>query len=172
MAGSTEDPGGVDPVEPRPMASNPELSSSFPTSGPSNPPRQEPNGMQMTWARMIPLTIVLPRKADNPPTFDPSPLVTSEGKNEQQGSTGDFTDPGAIDGNKSYLKSLASSTAKLVLRGVKESADAFPLLKTVVGCLCFILDNYEVRRLPYMTHPNILMVVPENDRMSPSDRIV
>ena len=147
MAGSTEDPGGVDPVEPRPMASNPELSSSLPTSGPSNPPRQEPNGMQMTWARIIPLTTVLPRKADNPSTFDPSPLLPSEGKNEQQGSTGDSTGPGAIDKNKSNLKSLVSSTAKLVLRGVKESADAFSPLKSVVGCLCFILDNYKVRRL-------------------------
>ena len=40
--------------------------------------------------------------------------------------------------------STASATARLLLRGVKESADAFPPLKSVVGGLCFILDNCEV----------------------------
>jgi len=40
--------------------------------------------------------------------------------------------------------STASAAAKLLLRGVKECADAFPPLKSVVGGLCFILDNYEV----------------------------
>ena len=45
----------------------------------------------------------------------------------------------------SKSKPLASSTAKLLLRGVKESADAFPPLKSVAGGLCFILDNCEVR---------------------------
>jgi len=42
------------------------------------------------------------------------------------------------------LKSLASSTAKLFLRGVNESADAFPPLKSVAGGLCYILENCEV----------------------------
>ena len=42
-------------------------------------------------------------------------------------------------------KSVASATAKLFLHGVKESADAFPPLKSVVGGLCFILDNCEVQ---------------------------
>jgi len=49
------------------------------------------------------------------------------------------------DENKlKQLGSMASATAKLLLRGVKESADAFPPLKSVVGGLCFILDNCEV----------------------------
>ena len=49
------------------------------------------------------------------------------------------------DGNKlKQWGSTASATAKLLLRGVKESADAFPPLKSVVGGLCFILDNCEV----------------------------
>ena len=121
---------------------------------------------------MIPLTTVFPRNTDNNPTSDPSPLVPSDGKDEHSRSAGDSANPGQIDKNKSNLKSLASSTAKLVLRGVKESADACPQLKSVLGCLCFILDNYEVRPLTYITHPNILTVVLENDSMSPNDRIV
>ena len=53
--------------------------------------------------------------------------------------------PDATDRNTSKLwKSAASATAKLFLRATKESADAFPPLKSVVGGLCFILDNYEV----------------------------
>ena len=50
------------------------------------------------------------------------------------------------DGNKfEQWKSVTSATAKLFLRGVKESVDAFPPLKSVVGGLCFILDNFEVQ---------------------------
>ena len=48
VAGSIENPSGVDLLEPPPMASNPELgirSPPLPTSGPSTSPRQEPNGM-------------------------------------------------------------------------------------------------------------------------------
>ena len=41
-------------------------------------------------------------------------------------------------------KSTAHSTAKLLLRGVKESADTFGPLKSVVGGLYFILENCEV----------------------------
>ena len=49
------------------------------------------------------------------------------------------------DGNKfKEWMSTASATAKLFLRGVNESADVFPPLKSVVGGLCFILDNCEV----------------------------
>ena len=48
----------------------------------------------------------------------------------------------AADENKS---STASATAKLLLRGVRDSADAFGPLKSVAGGLCFILDNCEVR---------------------------
>ena len=51
----------------------------------------------------------------------------------------------AANENKSDWKSALSATAKLLLRGVKESADAFPPLKSVASGLCFILDNYEVR---------------------------
>ena len=41
-------------------------------------------------------------------------------------------------------RSTASATAKLLLRGVNESADTFGPLKSVTGGLCFILENCEV----------------------------
>ena len=46
--------------------------------------------------------------------------------------------------NRPDWRSTASSSAKLVLRAVRDSADAFGPLKSVAGGLCFILDNCEV----------------------------
>ena len=37
-----------------------------------------------------------------------------------------------------------SASVKLLLQGVRDSADAFGPLKSVAGGLCFILENYEV----------------------------
>ena len=55
-------------------------------------------------------------------------------------------EPGVGDENKfDRWKSTVSATAKLLLHGVRESADAFGPLKSVAGGLCFILENYEVR---------------------------
>ena len=48
------------------------------------------------------------------------------------------------DKKKSNLKSAAAATAKLLLRGVRDTADAFGPLKSVAGGLCFILENCEV----------------------------
>ena len=53
----------------------------------------------------------------------------------------------AADENRPDRKSNASSSAKLVLRAVRDSADAFGPLKSVAGGLCFILENCEVRYL-------------------------
>ena len=50
----------------------------------------------------------------------------------------------AVNEKKSNWKSTASATAKLLLRGVRDSADAFGPLKSVAGGLCFILENCEV----------------------------
>ena len=54
----------------------------------------------------------------------------------------------AVDENRPDWKATASSSAKLVLRAVRDSADAFGPLKSVAGGLCFILENCEVRYLP------------------------
>ena len=45
-------------------------------------------------------------------------------------------------------KSTMSATAKLVLYAVRDSADAFPPLKSVAGGLCSILENFEVSFTP------------------------
>ena len=58
-----------------------------------------------------------------------------------------------MDENKSNWKSAASAKAKLLLRGVRDSADAFGPLKSVAGGLCFILENYEVRSSSHIHHP-------------------
>ena len=50
----------------------------------------------------------------------------------------------AANEEKSSWKSTAYATAKLLLYGVRDSADAFGPLKSVAGGLCFILENCEV----------------------------
>jgi len=50
----------------------------------------------------------------------------------------------AANEDKRGWKSTAFETAKLLLRGVNDSADVFPPLKSVTAGLCFILDNCEV----------------------------
>ena len=83
----------------------------------------------------------------------PEPLVSTGGGREGEGegsSTGNENvgASAAVDENGPGWKSTASSSAKLVLRAVRDSADAFGPLKSIAGGLCFILDNCEVRRLP------------------------
>ena len=46
--------------------------------------------------------------------------------------------------NQQNWKSTISAAAKLLLRTVRDSADAFPPLKSVAGGIYSILDNYEV----------------------------
>ena len=54
-------------------------------------------------------------------------------------------------------KSTASAAVKLFLRGTWSSADAFPPLKSVVGGLCFILENCEVQQPPSIHSPQCLL---------------
>ena len=58
-------------------------------------------------------------------------------------------EPNAVaNEHKSNWRSTASATVKLLLRGVRDSADAFGPLKSVAGGLCFVLENYEVWSSP------------------------
>ena len=58
-------------------------------------------------------------------------------------------EPSTISNKKKpNWKSTALATAKLLLRGVRDSADAFGPLKSVAGGLCFILENCEVWPYP------------------------
>ena len=57
----------------------------------------------------------------------------------------------AADEDGSDWKATVSASAKLLLRGVRDSADAFGPLKSVAGGLCFILENCEVRYISLTT---------------------
>ena len=82
----------------------------------------------------------------------PTPhIVTGSGREQGESEScadGESEPRAATDENKSGWKSMASSSAKLLLRGVRDSADAFAPLKSVAGGLCFILENCEVCFLP------------------------
>ena len=83
----------------------------------------------------------------------PEHRVSTGGGREQGGdgpNAGDETvgASAVADENRPGWTSTASSSAKLVLRAVRDSADAFGPLKSVAGGLCFILENCEVRCLP------------------------
>ena len=81
------------------------------------------------------------------------------------------TQPSAVTNeNKSNWKSTLSVSAKLVLRGVRDSADAFGPLKSVAGGLCFILENCEVRPPPTCVIHNVDRCL-ENEGKQASDRI-
>ena len=82
----------------------------------------------------------------------PEPHVSTGGR-EQEGSEPNAESKNvgasaAVDENRPDSGSTASSSARLVLRAVRDSADAFGPLKSVAGGLCFILENREVRHLP------------------------
>ena len=79
------------------------------------------------------------------------PAVVTGGDREQKGNEPDpnagheRAEPSAPpDEKKSDWKSTASASAKLLLRGVRDSADAFGPLKALAGGLCFILENCDV----------------------------
>jgi hypothetical protein len=77
----------------------------------------------------------------------------------------------AADEKESGWKSTASATAKLLLRGVRDSADAFGPLKSVASGLCFVLDNCEVCPSSH-TLSTTLTGAAANEGKSASDRIV
>ena len=76
----------------------------------------------------------------------------------------------AASDNKSGWKSTAYATAKLLLRGVRDSADAFGPLKSVAGGLCFILENCEVWSSP-MYAIKTLIGTPANEGERANNRI-
>ena len=64
--------------------------------------------------------------------------------NETSGSVPRPEAGAAVNEDGSDWKATVSASAKLLLRGVRDSADALGPLKSVAGGLCFILENYEV----------------------------
>jgi len=95
----------------------------------------KPDGMQLLLFRLLSLII----SSDTPGTFTvpnhlpdaPCPIESVELSV-------------AVGNNNPDWKSTISATARLLLRGVRDSADPFGPLKSVAGGLCFILENFEV----------------------------
>ena len=101
----------------------------------SIPRRQEPSGAWALSPRSLCLIIPL-HNADTSavPDHVQKELVPDENA-ELDAATNE---------KKSSWKATAYASAKLLLRGVRDSADAFGPLKSVAGGLCFILENCEV----------------------------
>ena len=71
------------------------------------------------------------------------------GSHEQGGDGANANSEGVEQGatadkNGSDWKAAVSASATFLLRGVRDSADAFGPLKSIAGGLCFFLENYEV----------------------------
>lgn len=109
------------------------------------------NGMQIVSSQVNKLTSSS-READYSTT---SNQLQSDGCESEGTPFGSLdaaveTTAGDVNENKSSLRILASG-AKFMLRGVRDTADAFGPLKSVAGGLCFILENCEVY-LPFHVH--------------------
>ena len=84
----------------------------------------------------------------------PEAGVVTGGGHEQEGDAANVNSEGveqgtAADENRSDWKSTVSASTKFLLRGVRDSADAFGPLKSVAGGLCFFLESYEVWFAPW-----------------------
>ena len=88
--------------------------------------------------------------ADNAGPDSTQPETDAEQEKQLESSENNVK-PTATDDNGSNWKSTAYSTTKLAINLVKESADVFPPLKSVVGGLSAILNHCDVRSIPY--HP-------------------
>ena len=83
------------------------------------------------------LVTVSSDNAGNPPVLDsvrePAKLLT------------DALDPDVVSEDTSHRKPTVSAATKSILRGMEESPNTYPPLKSVAGCLGAILDKCEVR---------------------------
>ena len=109
--------------------------ASSPQSPAPIPPKQEPDSTQTLSLRLLHLTTHL---------GDTGAPAVPDHKPRDLGPDEDAEPSAATNENKSNWKSTAFATAKLLLRGVRDAADAFGPLKSVAGGLCFILENCEV----------------------------
>ena len=123
-----ENPSEVGPSLPRPFESTPDL-----RIGPST----EPSNSQTILTSPPPSHETHDQLSAGDPVSGPGETIDLE-------LSDPIVESSATDEKKSNLGSLASSGARFILNGIKESADAFGPLKSVAGGLCFILDNCEV----------------------------
>ena len=107
---------------------------------------------ESTWTRLFHLLYLIVPSDDTEPSSAPDQVPEAIG-------TGESAKPGpAATDDKSNWGSTAVATAKLLLRGVRDSADAFGPLKSVAGGLCFVLENCEVRSSAPIRHQRYLQI--------------
>ena len=137
-----------------------EQASSPPPVAPISP-KQEPDSTWMLSPQALCLTI--PLDAGTPVICDHPPQEVLPDNSPEPGAS--------VNEKKSGWKSTAFATTKLLLRGVRDSADAFGPLKSVAGGLCFILENCEVWSLPTYVI-NVLIGTAANEGKRANNRIV
>ena len=131
----TAEGGGPSPMEVGPLVPSPST------------PIMHGGKPESTWTRLFHLLyLIVPSDSTEPPATPDQVLEVVEP--DESGPT--------ASKEKSDWKSAAVSTAKLLLRGVRDSADAFGPLKSVAGGLCFVLENYEVRPASPIYHQQYL----------------
>ena len=122
-----------------------------------------------TYVQGICLTIV-PCNSDNA-ARDPIQSVAGTGQDKQPGPSAPTIKPSTTDENGLNWMATTYSATKLAINLVKESADVFPPLKSVVGGLSAILDHCDVRYLSRSALPTILIAVLANGGVSQNNRI-
>ena len=128
----------------------------------SIPLKQEPDSTWAVSSRLLYLIVPL-HNADASAVPDQTQREPSPDENTESNA--------AASDKKPNWKSTAYASAKLLLRGVRDSADAFGPLKSVVGGLCFILENCEVWSSPMYTI-EILISTPANEGERANNRVV
>ena len=105
---------------------------------PSTPIMRGGKAESTQWAYLFHLFCLIILLDDTEPSAAPDqvPEVASPDGSAEPGP--------AANEETSNWRSTAVAAAKLLLRGVRDAADAFGPLKSVAGGLCFILENYEV----------------------------
>ena len=153
--GPTGGRGEVDLSPPRlTTGSTPDLhigASFSATPGTSTAHDQRPNGMQTVTSLDHPSDrSFLHDLADHLSIPDRFRSMLSKRQSKPTESSNPTMETSAGDGAKLGWKTATSSATKLLLLGVRDSADAFGPLKSVVGGLYFILENCEVRTSFYI----------------------
>ena len=87
---------------------------------------------------------VPPRKADVA-AHDPTQSVVGTGQDEQPKLSENTVSPSATNENVSGPNSTGHSATKVAIDPVKERAETFPPLESVMGILSTILDHCDVR---------------------------
>ena len=98
--------------------------------------------------------------------------VPGSDKSDLTEASGRDIDPSAAPESESDWKSTAYAATKVAIDLVKESSDAFPPLKSVMGGLSAILNHCDVHRLSQTLPPMILTATLANSGLPPDDRII